>query len=228
MIIPKRTKIIYGILFILMAGTGVFYWSNQPASIPHTPKKVAAKQDTKIVKDKDTAPKGNTIKSALASNATINEVALISQVISTGNFGKLNDLRGQVDELKLELEIAELQARKLEVQGKSQDNSTSQNLALPAIVTAPVLPELAMPVLPIMPTILPAIPKSPAVKANTIVVVAVSGLNNNLSATIRMRNNNLVNVSQGQRFNGGMIKEISRRAVVVQYGQRKTISLPFE
>lgn len=230
MTITKKTKIIYGILFIMMAFTGIFYWFSQPASIPYTPKKIAAKQDakdTKTFKDKNTAPIGKAV------NASINDVALISQVISTGNFGKLNSLRSQADELTLEIKIAELKGKLWEIQGKSQD-TTPQNLVLPAIVMPQKSPDLVMPILPalpIMPIILPSIPKPPAVKANTIVVVAVSGVNNNLSATIRTKNNNLVNVSQGQRFNGGMIKEISRKAVVVQYGQKnngKIVTLPFE
>jgi type IV pilus biogenesis protein PilP len=208
--ITKRTKIIWGIAIALSIVYGVMRFM-EPSPPPRPPKKV---ESLKGVQGKPAATTQisvqDEVKAVPAESAE--SVSLYPEgggIVSGGNLSERTTLRADI-------ELLELQVKKKELLDKL-------NPPAPAPVSAPpITPGLLQ-----LPPVSGNEPAEPVRKTSSAtVVVAVQGVDNNLSAVIRT-GGRLISVRKGQTFGGGVITNISRNAVAVRNGNKTSI-LPFE
>ncbi|MDR2819469.1 MAG: hypothetical protein LBB60_02935 [Desulfovibrio sp.] len=209
--ITKRTKIIWGFavgLSIIYAVMCFFEPSPppRPAKIESlkgtTHGKPVAKKQIKVDED-EVKVVSSTEKASLYPES--------GSVVSGGNLSERTTLRADI-------ELLELQVKKKELLDKL-------NPPAPAPVSAPPLTSGLLALPPISPPVSGTEPVRKTSSSATV-VVAVQGVDNNLSAVIRT-GGRLVSVRKGQNFGGGVITNISRNAVVVRNGNKTSI-LPFE
>lgn len=201
--ITKRTKIIWGVLLmLLLAFIGLLWTQRTPSpSVPPArgdvpvPKAAPAKTDKT---DKEAAaPAKPDAPSALGIEAT---------PIVAGNLGRITELRALEEELTLEAKIAKLQKEKEEAS------------------RSPSVPTLSLPSLtpPASPAPSPAAPR----RTSSLLVISVQGVAGRLSATVRTGLEQVV-VRKGSRLGDAVVTDISRKAVTIRRGD-KISALPFE
>lgn len=210
--ITKRTKIIWGVLLLLLVGTGGgLWWTRQTPPPPVMPAPKAPSPKTPKIPRAEKAPAAAPVAVAASGSSSV-PVSL-----TAGNLGRLTALKGEVEELRLEVQLEELRAKK-------------KGLLNPApVAAAPVrMPELSLPAMTPPATQAPALPPVlvPAPQRAGTAVVSVRGVDGELSAVIRT-GSGTVTVRRGSRFGGGVVTSVSRQAVVVSRGG-KTAALPFE
>lgn len=214
--ITKRTKIIWGVLLLLLAGTGGgLWWARQTPPPPVMPAPAPSPKTPKIPRAEKT-PAAAPVKSTASAAAPASGVTAVPVSLTAGNLGRLTALKGEVEELKLEVQLEELRAKK-------------KGLLNPApVVSAPArLPELSLPAMtppktaPASPPVLSSAPQ----RAGTA-VVSVRGVDGEVSAVVRT-GSGTVTLRKGSRFGGGVVTDISRNGVIVSRGG-KTAALPFE
>lgn len=188
----KRTVAIWGTLcsLLLLAGGGIWWLERDDTPIP-VPK--VAITPTKPEQMATPAPPSTPVPVSPLP------------VLTAGNLGELTGLKEQVEKLKLEVTVKELEAKK---------DSFS---AVPPVQTAPKV-EMTLPDLLLQPA-----PPPKAVLPVTPVVVSVQGLDGDVQAVIRARNGKLVTLRQGASFDGGVVTDITRSAVLIR---RKNITTP--
>lgn len=211
--ITKRTKIIWGILLLLLVGAGGgLWWTRQTPPPPVMPAPKAPSPKTPKIPRAEKAPAAMPVKSSAAPASGSSAVPVS---LTAGNLGRLTDLKGELEELRIEVQLEELRAKK-------------KSLLNPAPVAAPPVrvPELTLPAM--------TPPKSPPasslelppVRRAGTAVVSVRGVDGDVSALIRT-GSGTVTVRKGSRFGGGVVTSVSRQAVVVSRNG-KTAVLPFE
>lgn len=199
--LTKRTIFIWGTLGALFTGAGIWWWletsATPPPSIPSTLPAPVAKVSSKL----PAAPK----------NVPAPEVAPAQTVLTAGNLGKVTDIKGRIEVLKLEVQEEELKQKK---------KALSASPSTP-VVTAPKFPELDLPAF--------APSKStprPSPRAAGTAVIAVQGVDGDLRAIVRT-STGAVTVRKGMNFGGGVITDISRQGVLIRKNNTVT-TLPFE
>ncbi|MBF0515412.1 MAG: hypothetical protein HQK81_15315 [Desulfovibrionaceae bacterium] len=151
---------------------------------------------------KPVLPASTAPSTALVDNKAVtgSPPADVPAIQTAGNLGKLTELRGKLEERKLEVELRGME----------------EKLApkLPELASAPPLPvEFKRPV--------SFKPQDPSP-----VVVSVQGLDSKLSATVR-QGGKLVSLRAGDHFQGGIISVVSRNEVLIRQGSSIT-ALEFE
>ncbi len=189
-------------LVLVLAGAWVL-WGWQEAKLPPAPK-VPPKSQTKDVASVSAPAPAKHNGSAPASapkEAQASEVPPFTvdadTVPKAGNLGKMTSLRGNLEEVRLQVAIAQEKEKLLPKQ------------AAPAPQPQMLLPELPKPVV--------AKPKEAAP-----VVVSIQGVDGHASATIRSSAGSLVTVRPGDKFGGGVIASVSRNGVLVRRGNALT------
>lgn len=202
--LTKRTIFIWGTLIVLIAGAGVWWWletsATPPPPMPSTLPAPVAK-----VPQKQAVP-SNTVPPA--------ESAPAQTVLTAGNLGKVTDIKGRIEVLKLEVQEEELKQKK-------------KALSAPAsapVTTAPKFPELDLPAFTPSPS--KSIPRPSRPAAGTT-VIAVQGVDGDLRAIVRTGTGAAVTVRKGMNFGGGIISDISRQGVLIRKKNSVT-TLPFE
>ena len=198
--ITKRTKIIWGVLLLLLAGTGGgLWWARQTPPPPVMPAPAPSPKTPKIPRAEKT-PAAAPVKSTSSAAAPASGVTAVPVSLTAGNLGRLTALKGEVEELRLEVQLEELRAKK-------------KGLLNPApVAAAPVrMPELSLPAMTPPTAQAPALPPvlSSAPHRVGVVVLSVQGVDGELSATLRSGSKN-VTVRKGSRFGGGVVTDISR------------------
>jgi type IV pilus biogenesis protein PilP len=211
--ITKRTKIIWGIAIALSIIYAVMCFMEP--SPPPRPAKVESLKGThgKPVAKEQININENEVKTVpSAEKASLYPEG--GAIASGGNLSERTTLRADI-------ELLELQVKKKELLDKL-------NPPAPAPVSAPAITPGLLALPPISPPVSGNEPAEPVRKTSSsaTVVVAVQGVDNNLSAVIRT-GGRLVSVRKGQNFGGGVITNISRNAVAVRIGNKTSI-LPFE
>lgn len=207
--ITKGTKIIGGVVLLaLLGGGGAHLWwtTQQPSPLPPVamPKNPSARQSA------PTKPKSAAEKPENKSTPAVVDIPV------AGNLGRVTQLKAQLDELKLETQIEELQARKKQL--------TAPPSSAPML--AAKLPDLPLQALtpPKAATSVPATLPSP--RSGKTAVVSVQGVEDDVTAVLRTRAG-LVTVRRGARFGGGTVSHISRQGVTIRTGNTTT-TLRFE
>lgn len=207
--ITKEIKIIGGIVLLMMVGAGgacLWWTTRQPSPLPPVamPKNKPVRQAAPA-KSKDAAEKPEN-KSTPA----------VVEIPVAGNLGRVTQLKAQLDELKLETQIEELQARKKQL-AASPSSAPTLAAKLPELPLQELTPPRAATPAPA------ALPPSRSVKT---AVVSVQGVESDVTAVLRTRNG-LVTVRRGTRFGGGTVSHISRHGVTIRTGNNTT-TLRFE
>lgn len=199
--LTKRTIFIWGTLGALLTGAGIWWWlenlATPPPPIPSTISAPVAKVPEK--------------QPAATKTAPVHEVAPPQTVLTAGNLGKVTDIKGRIEVLKLEVQEEELKQKK-------------KALSAPApvpVVTAPKFPELDLPAF----TPSKSTPR-PSPRAAGTAVIAVQGVDGDLRAIVRT-STGAVTVRKGMNFGGGVITDISRQGVLIRKNNTVT-TLPFE
>lgn len=210
MVITKRTKIIWGILLVLLLAFAGLLWTRQTPvpSVPPVPRDVPVKKKAAPPKANK---KDNTDKDAAATPDAPTEAGMGALPITAGNLGKISELRNTLEEETLEVQIEEKRARKREL--TRSGSVPAPTLSLPSL-TPPASPSPA-----------PAAGPRPA-GSGGLRVISVQGVGGKLSATIRTGSGQVV-VHKGSRLGEAVVTDISRQAVTIRRGG-KTSTLPFE
>lgn len=208
---PRKKNTAAGVAFLvaLLAGGagGAWWWMQESATPPPPP----LKQTPKKMPVRAVAPAPQ--KAAHPAAVPAPEKAAL--VPSTETLGDLTALRGEVEKLKLEVQKEELLAKKKSIREPAPVQIAS--LAPPPLS----LPELAPPAQA------PNVPAVPARKRSSgSVVISVQGVDGDVSALVRT-GSRTVTLHRGDRFGGGVVTDITRKAVVIRRGA-KTAVLPFE
>ena len=208
MVITKRTKIIWGILLVLLLAFAGLLWTRQTPvpSVPPVPRDVPVKKKAAPAKANK---KDNTDKDAAATPDAPTEAGMGALPITAGNLGKISELRNTLEEETLEVQIEEKRARKREL----TRSGSVPTLSLPSL-TPPAAPSPA-----------PAAGPRPA-GSGGLRVISVQGVGGKLSATVRTGSGQAV-VRKGSRLGDSVVTEISRQGVTIRRGG-KTSTLPFE
>lgn len=199
--LTKRTKIIWGVLLmLLLAFIGLLWTQRTPSpSVPPArgdvpaPKKAAPAKTDKT--DKEAA--------APARPDASSDIGMDATPIVAGNLGRITELRALEEELTLEAKIAKLQKEKEEA------------------TRSPTVPTLSLPSLTP-----PAPSAATARRTSSLLVISVQGVAGRLSATVRTGSEQVV-VRKGSRLGDAVVTDISRKAVTIRRGD-KTSLLPFE
>ncbi|GAB1253031.1 hypothetical protein [Desulfovibrio falkowii] len=202
--ITKRAKIIWGAAITLLLIFSFLLWTQQtPPPLPP----ISSTAKPKLPPQKSEGPESDAPPQGQHQASTNPAV-----IVEAGNLGKITALKSQVEELKLELQIAELTAKK--------DGATrSQRITEP-------LPSLSLPAFtPPSPSPQASVPTSNSRRAN-LAVLSVQGVGDNLSATVRTGSGQTV-VRIGSRLGDSVVTAISRQAVLVKRGNQIN-TLPFE
>ena len=217
MVITKRTKIIWGILLVLLLAFAGLLWTRQTPvpSVPPVPRDVPVKKKAAPAKANK---KENTDKDAAATPDAPTEAGMGALPITAGNLGKISELRNTLEEETLEVQIEEKRARKREL--TRSGSVPAPTLSLPSL-TPPAAPSPA----PAAPSPAPAAGPRPA-GSSGLRVISVQGVGGKLSATIRTGSGQTV-VHKGSRLGDSVVTEISRQGVTIRRGG-KTSALPFE
>lgn len=202
--LTKRTKIIWGVLLmLLLAFIGLLWTQRTPSpSVPlargdvPAPKKAAPAKTDKT--DKEAA--------APARPDAPSDIGMDATPIVAGNLGRITELRALEEELTLEAKIAKLQKEKEEA------------------TRSPTVPTLSLPSL--TPPASPAPSAATARRTSSLLVISVQGVAGRLSATVRTGSEQVV-VRKGSRLGDAVVTDISRKAVTIRRGD-KTSLLPFE
>lgn len=211
--ITKRTKIIWGVLLLLLVGTGGgLWWTRQTPPPPVMPAPKPLPKKTPVT---EKAPAAAPVKSTASVATAASDVTVVPVSLTAGNLGRLTALKGEVEELRLEVQLEELRAKK-------------KGLLNPApVAAAPVrMPELSLPAMtPPKGSPASSLELPPVRRAGTA-VVSVQGVDGEVSAVIRT-GSGTVTVRKGSRFGGGVVTAVSRQGVFVSRNG-KTAALPFE
>lgn len=210
MVITKRTKIIWGILLVLLLAFAGLLWTRQTPvpPVPPVPRDVPVKKKAAPAKANK---KDNTDKDAAATPDAPTEAGMGALPITAGNLGKISELRNTLEEETLEVQIEEKRARKREL--TRSGSVPAPTLSLPSL-TPPASPSPA-----------PAAGPRPA-GSGGLRVISVQGVGGKLSATVRTGSGQVV-VHKGSRLGEAVVTDISRQAVTIRRGG-KTSALPFE
>lgn len=203
--LTKRTIFIWGTLGVLIVGAGVWWWletsatppSPMPSTVPAPVAKVPQKQTVSL----KTAP--------------VPETTSAQTVLTAGNLGKLTDIKGRIEVLKLEVQEEELKQKK-----KAFSTPAPQ---VPAS-SVPKFTELDLPTF--TPPSLKSTPR-PSQSAAGTSVIAVQGVDGDVRAIVRTSTGAAVTVRKGMNFGGGVITDISRQGVLIRKNNTVT-TLPFE
>lgn len=198
--VTKRTKIIWGILLVLLLAFAGLLWTQRTSTpMPPAPRDMPAKKKA-VLKKTDNAGKDAATPDAPADAGTV-----VAPIVA-GNLGRITELRALEEELTLEAKIAKLKKEKEEAS------------------RSPSVPTLSLPSLtpPASPSPAPAVPRA----ASSLMVISVQGVGGQLSATVRTGSGQVV-VHKGSRLGEAVVTGISRQAVTIRRGG-KTSSLPFE
>lgn len=201
MVITKRTKIIWGILLVLLLAFAGLLWTQQTSSPPAPP----APRDVPVKKKAAPTKADKTDKDAATPDAPADAGTVVAPIVA-GNLGRITELRALEEELTLEAKIAKLKKEKEEAS------------------RSPSVPTLSLPSLtpPASPSPAPAVPRA----ASSLMVISVQGVGGRLSATVRTGSGQVV-VHKGSRLGEAVVTDISRQAVTIRRGG-KTSALPFE
>lgn len=206
--VTKRTKIIWGVfLVLLLAFAGLLWTQRTPTPMPPAPKDVPAKKKAAPTKT-DNAGKD---AAAPAGSDTPADAGMAVMPITSGNLGKISELRNTLEEETLEVQIEEKRTRKREL-------TRSGSAPVPALSLPSLTP-------PASPSPAPAVERRPA-GSGGLLVISVQGVGGQLSATVRTGSGQVV-VHKGSRLGEAVVTGISRQAVTIRRGG-KTSSLPFE
>lgn len=201
--LTKRTIFIGGTLGALLSGAGIWWWlensATPPPPIPSTISAPVAKMPQKLP--------------ATPKNAPVPEAAPPQTVLTAGNLGKVTDIKGRIEVLKLEVQEEELKQKK---------KALSAPTPVP-VTSAPKFPELDLPAF--APPSSRNIPR-PSSRAAGTAVIAVQGVDGDLRAIVRT-GTGTVTVRKGMNFGGGVISDISRQGVLIRKNNAVT-TLPFE
>lgn len=201
--LTKRTIFIWGTLIVLIAGAGVWWWLETSAT-PPPPMPSTAPAPVAKVPQKQAVP-SNTVPPS--------ESAPAQTVLTAGNLGKVTDIKGRIEVLKLEVQEEELKQKK---------KALSAPTPVP-VTSAPKFPELDLPAF--APPSSKNIPR-PSSRAAGTAVIAVQGVDGDLRAIVRT-GTGTVTVRKGMNFGGGVISDISRQGVLIRKNNAVT-TLPFE
>lgn len=205
--LTKRTKIIWGILLVLLLAFAGLLWTQQTSSppAPPAPRDVPVKKKAAPTKadktDKNTA--------AAATPDAPADAGMVVAPIVAGNLGRITELRALEEELTLEAKIAKLKREREEAS------------------RSPSVPTLSLPSLtpPASPSHAPAAAPRPS-GSGGLRVISVQGVAGRLSATVRTGSGQTI-VRKGSRLGDSVVTEISRQGVTIRRGG-KTSTLPFE
>lgn len=204
--ITKRTKIIWGILLlVLLASIGLLWTQQTPSpSMPPELRDVPAKKKAATANADTTDMDAEPARTNMSADANMDTKPIVA-----GNLGRITELRALEEELTLEAKIAKLKKEKEEAS------------------RSPVAPTLSLPPLtpPAPPSPVPATISRPA-GTGGLLVVSVQGVGNQVSATVRTGAGHVV-VRKGSRLGDAVVTDISRKAVTIRRGN-KTSTLPFE
>lgn len=204
--ITKRAKVIWSAAVALLLAFGCLLWMQQTPPPPPLP------QASPAPKPKATPQKAEAVEADANTQEPHQANTSPVAIPVAGNLGKLTALKSQVEELKLELQIAELTAKKDGVTRPQRVAEPLSNLSLPAFTPPASSPQVSAP---------SGVPR----KAG-LTVLSVQGVGNNLSATVRTTSGQAV-VRVGSRLGDAVVTAISRQSVFVKRGN-KISALPFE
>lgn len=200
--LTKRTKIIWGVLPVLLLAFAGLLWTQQTpsTSVPSVHGDVPVKKKAAPAQ----ADKPGKSAAAGAGPDTPSDAGMVTGSLAAGNLGRITELRAMEEELELETKIAKLRKEKEEA---------SRVTAVPALSLPPLTP-------PASPA--PGVPR----RESSLVVLSVQGVDGKLSATVRTGSGQVI-VRPGSRLGNAMVTGISRQAVTIRRGG-KTSALPFE
>mgnify|MGYP005967763471 FL=1 len=188
----KKKWLVLAFLLFVMLGGGTFWWTQQrtitvqPVLPLKKPTPVAPLEDKK---PQNTAARQDSMGIAVAP---ITEIS--PRTVYSGNLGTLTVIQAGADLRKVQLEIAQVDAKISEL-GRQE------------------LAQVALPALPPSPS--PHGPEKTESSSPRIMVLSVCGMGNTLSATLRTKNGTHV-VRTGEDVPGfGKVQHISRDRVVV-------------
>lgn len=202
----KRTKVIWGTAVALLLAFGCLLWMQQAPPLPPLP------QASPTPKPKAPPQKAEAVEADFHTQEPHQTNANPVAIPVAGNLGKLTALKSYVEELKLEVQIAELTAKKDGFTRPQRATEPLPNLSLPAFTPPTPSPQASAP--------------SGASRKAGLTVLSVQGVGDNLSATVRTISRQIV-VRIGSRLGDSVVTAISRQAVFVKRGN-KISALPFE
>lgn len=205
----KRTKIIWGVLGLLVLLCGVYLLYGEQSALPNPPVESLPKSNRKA----DGKAKPINAEVPTPEEKKTEEKQVDFPQISAGSLGRLTELKAQEEILQYEVRIEKLKKEKAEI---SRSASPTPTISLPALTPPPPA------------TVRPA-PPSPApesARRSGLTVLSVQGVGGKLSATIRTGSGQ-VTVQKGSRLGDGVVTDISRRGVSVRRNG-KISTLPFE
>lgn len=212
---PRKKNTAAGVAFLvaLLAGGagGAWWWMQESATPPPPPLKQTPKK-TPVRAVAPVSQKAGAPTAPPAASPTPEKAPLVP---SAETLGDLTALRGEVEKLKLEVQKEELLAKKKSIREPAPVQ------AAPLVPPPLSLPELVPPAqAPTMPAVLAR------KRSSGPVVISVQGVDGDVSALVRT-GSRTVTLHRGDRFGGGVVTDITRKAVVIRRGA-ETAVLPFE
>lgn len=204
----KKTLFAVCILLLLLGGAATVWWL-KVNSWESEPIIGMAPQST--VPTAPSKPKAEAQNTPEHGNIAQEQPVLVPVVPTAGNLSKLTALKAQLEELKLQSQIDELQA-------KHNPTVVTQTAPLP-------LPPLAN--LPSSPSIEKQ-GKLPVTPTRKMAVISIQGIDDNITATIRTSSGNMITVRQGTKMGTATVVNISRQSGVTLRSGNQTSVLPFE
>lgn len=205
--LTKRTLIIWGTVGVLLTCAGTWWWLETSATPPPVVPVVAPAPVAKLPpKPKEVVP---------PEKPLVPEVTPPQTVLTAGNLGKVTDIKGRIEVLKLEVQEEELKQKK---------KVLSTSVTPPVVATTPKFPELDLPAF--TPPSSKSTPRTSS-RASGTAVIAVHGVDGDLRAIVRTSTGTSITVRKGTSFGGGIISDISRQGVMIRKNNTVT-ALPFE
>lgn len=199
-------------LGLVLVGVWVLWgWQEvpSPAKLPPKPqtKEVASVSTPAPMRSTAPSPSASVPKEAQTKESEIPPftvaAAIADSVPKSGNLEQMTSLRAELDEVRLQVAIAQEKEKLLPKHPSPVPQQTA------------ILPELPKPVAATQP------------RQPSPVVVSIQSADGRTSATIKSSAGNLMTVRPGDKFGGGVITAINRTGVLVRRGNAST-ALAFE
>lgn len=203
--------------------TDGFYFPSEPAPLP--PPKTSMPKTDNAKRVVPTEPL-NTTSTVTPEIAVKPEVPAPSLSIDAGNVGAFSGKQAALEEIKLDVAIEEQKAKLKELrEGKPAPQSVVQPVPQPVAVLPGALPP-ELPPLPPLATAphgeLPVLPSGPVSSRRTSGLMAVQGVDGNLSAVFTTANGKKT-VRVGDALMGSRVRAISLDGVTLASGKTITI-----